>query len=83
MFKSGTTTGSTGCNNYTVTYDLGSNGAIKFGSVAATKALCPGDLERAGARADQRLRPARKAVINDGALQLLGPGGNPLLIFIR
>ena len=51
VFKSGTTTGSTGCNNYTVTYDLGSNGAIKFGAVAATKAAVPGQSQRAGARA--------------------------------
>ena len=81
VFKSGTTTGSTGCNNYTVTYDLGSNGAIKFGAVAATKALCPGNLNEQEQGLINGYSAARKAVINDGALQLLGPGGNPLLIF--
>jgi heat shock protein HslJ len=81
VFKSGTTTGSTGCNNYTVTYDLGSIGAIKFGAVAATKALCPGNLNEQEQGLINGYGAARTAVINDGALQLLGPGGNPLLIF--
>jgi heat shock protein HslJ len=81
VFKSGTTTGSTGCNNYNVTYELGSNGAIKFGPVAATKALCPGDLDAQEQALIKGYGAARKAVINDGALQLLGAGGNPLLFF--
>jgi heat shock protein HslJ len=80
-FDAGTTTGSTGCNNYTVTYDLGSNGAIKFGPVAATKAACPGDLSSQEQGRLNGYGAARRAVINDGALQLLGPGANPLLIF--
>ncbi len=80
-FDAGTTTGSTGCNNYTVTYELGSNGAIKFGPVAATKALCPGDLNEQEQGLINGYGAARRAVINDGALQLLGAGGNPLLIF--
>jgi heat shock protein HslJ len=80
-FDAGTTTGSTGCNNYTVTYDLGSNGAIKFGPVAATKAACSGDLSSQEQGLLNGYGAARRAVINDGALQLLGPGGNPLLIF--
>jgi hypothetical protein len=34
-------------------------------------------------KADHTATARREAVINDGALQLLGPGGNPPLIFRR
>ena len=74
--------GTTGCNNYSTPYELTSDGAISFSPIATTLKACE---DSAINEQEQALlggmQDATKAVIEDGALQLLDKDGNPLLFF--
>jgi heat shock protein HslJ len=80
-FASGNVSGSTGCNNYNGSYQLSANGKISFGVIAATKAACSANLGPQEQGLLDGYQHAVKAVIATGALQFLGPTGQPLLIF--
>ena len=74
--------GSTGCNNYSTGYELKPDGAISFSPIATTLKAC--DDSEINAQEQALLdgySKAKKAVIEDGALQLLDSSGNPLLFF--
>ena len=81
-YETDAVTGSTGCNQYNGAYHVGSNGAITFGPLASTKALCPSaDLQAQEQGLLAGYGRARRAVIEDDSLQLLDARGNPVLLF--
>jgi heat shock protein HslJ len=74
--------GTTGCNNYTTTYELTADGAISFSPIASTLKACEDSAINAQEQAVlDGLSNAKQAVIEDGALQLLDKDANPLLFF--
>lgn len=46
LLENGRATGTTGCNRYNGTYELGAKGALRFGPIAMTQMACQGLMEQ-------------------------------------
>ncbi len=71
--------GSTGCNQFSGTYEL-EDAKLLFERGPMTKMACPGENEALFINA---LSKVVRADINDGRLELIDEGGNTLMEFVR
>ena len=77
----GKVSGTTGCNRYSGTYELGAGGALKFGQIAMTQMACAGPVmvqEQAFAKA---LGATTTATSTGGSLVLQDASGKELATF--
>ena len=80
-FAADAVNGTTGCNNYNGSYELGDDGDISFGPLATTRMACEGEIQAQEQGVLAGYERARRAVLEDDALQLLDADGNPVLFF--
>jgi heat shock protein HslJ len=75
----GKATGKTDCDSYFATYQIGSEGIIKFGAIGATKMYCEGSEE--AEFTDELSKVGRYQIDGNGNLMLLYPDQTAVIMF--